>query len=83
MQISTTAEVVLAIMFKARSGNSGNAYVGDVTVAAAVGMELIPGESVDLSPSLVVARDTTVLLSDFYVDVATSGDDVDYIALVK
>jgi len=83
VQISTAAEVVLSITFKARTGNAGNAYVGDSTVAAAVGLELAPGEAITLNPSQVVARDTSVLLSDFYVDAATNGDDVDYIALVK
>ncbi len=86
VQISSTPERVLSIIFKARSGNTGNAYVGDVTVAAAVGLELLPGEEI----SIPVAENRqatniphTVLLSDFYVDVATNNDDVDFFALVE
>tara|TARA_R100000306_G_C4358443_1_gene134008 strand:- start:818 stop:1120 length:303 start_codon:yes stop_codon:yes gene_type:complete len=83
VQISATPEVVLVITFKARAGNSGKVYIGDSTVAAAVGFELAGGTEIMLNPSLVAARDTSVLLSDFYVDAATNGDDVDFIALVK
>ena len=83
VQISTIDNPVLSITFKARKGNSGNAYVGDVTVAAASGFELDPGESITLDPSQVVHEATTVFLSVFYVDVASNGDDVDYIALLE
>ena len=83
VQISTDPSPVLNITFKARKGNAGNVYLGNVTVSATVGFELAPGDSITLDPSQVVHRDTTVLLSDFYVDVATNGDDVDFIALLK
>tara|TARA_R110000751_G_scaffold287130_1_gene391756 strand:- start:471 stop:773 length:303 start_codon:yes stop_codon:yes gene_type:complete len=83
VQISTKKEQVMAITFKARAGNSGNVYVGGATVSAASGFELAPGNSISIDPSQVSARDTTVPLSDFYVDAASSGDDVDFFALVK
>ena len=84
VQISTLRERVLTITFRGRKGNSGNVYVGDNTVAAAAGFELTPGDSITMDPSQAQVNDSrvTILLSDFYVDAASNGDDVDYMSLV-
>jgi hypothetical protein len=83
VQISTKKEQVLSIIFTARKGNSGNVFLGDATVSATVGFQLAPEDSITLNPSLALEHRTVVLLSDFWVDAATNGDDVDFIALVK
>lgn len=79
VQISSLNERVKIIHFHARAGNAGNTYVGDVLVSAtASGIEFQPNESrtIDFGQG-------TVLLSTFYVDAATNGDDVDGWALLE
>jgi len=86
VQISTSPARVLSIIFKARSGNTGGVYVGDVSVAAAVGLELLPGEEISIPISDSVqetGKPHTVPLSDFYVDAATNGNDVDFLAVTE
>lgn len=85
-QFSTSTQRVLSIIFKARSGNTGNIYIGSSTVAAAVGLELLPGEEITLPISDSVqetGKPHTIPLSDFYFDGGTTNDDVDFIALVE
>ena len=79
VQISALNERVKIIHFHARVGNTGNTYVGDVTVSSAVGgIEFQPNESrtIDFGQG-------TVLLTTFYVDAATNGDDIDGWALLE
>lgn len=86
VQLKNSPARVLSILFKARAGNGGLIYIGDVTVAAAVGVELSAGEALTLPISDSVqegGKTHTVPLSDFYADTSNSGDDVDYIALVE
>ena len=84
--ISTIAEKVMTITFNASSGNTGNIVIGDSTVAAAIGFALAPGDALTLDPSQGI-QDTgiphTLILTDFKVDTATNGNDVEYVALVK
>lgn len=86
VQISSSSVRVLSITFTSKAANAGLVYVGDVTVAAAVGIELQPGDGISLDPSQALqalGKYHTVPLNDFYVDAATNGDDVDFIALVE
>lgn len=83
---------ILAIIFRARAGNTGKAYIREATnAAAAVGWELSPGES---SPPLNFyalpilgaaggGRMPTIKAESFYVDVATNGDIVDFVAMLR
>ena len=71
------SETVKVIEFRARAGNSGVAYIGGADVASTRGRELAVGGSVSYS-----FGKGGVILSDFYVDVATNGDIVDVIALL-
>ncbi len=86
VQLKNSPAKVLSIIFKAKPANSGLIFIGDVTVAAAVGFELAAGESLTLPISDYVQSNGsphTIPLSDFYADTSNSGDDVDYIALVE
>ena len=78
VRISTATDPVVAIVFRSRTGNSGKVYVGGSDVAAAVGFELAAGEQVEWP----IKEGQLPRLSDFWVDVATNGDDVDYAATV-
>ena len=85
VQLSSVGEHVLSITFKGTALNKGLVYIGDITVAAAVGLSLEPGESIPL-PAALFMQETgdphTVLLSDIYIDAANSGDDIEYVAMV-
>lgn len=76
---SEPMEAVYTIIFKAKAGNSGNFYLGGPEVSATAGMELEPGSTLRLEfPS---GREAA--LSDFYGDVATDGDKLDYLATAR
>ena len=74
------ADKVLSVEFRARVGNAGNAYVGINGMTSTDGFEIQPGESVSISP-----RDFSgsVRADSIYVDVASSNDDVDFLALLE
>ena len=84
--ISSSTQRVLTIIFKARKGNAGNAYVNDTAAAGATtGFELLAGEAVSIPVSDSVqetGKSHTTLLSDWFVD-GTTNDEVDFIALVE
>jgi hypothetical protein len=73
VRISNTAHRVKAIEVRGRPGNTGNTFFGTSGVSATNGWTLQPGESKALS-----FGDGTVKFADFWVDAATSGDDVDW-----
>lgn len=70
--------MVLSVTIKALSTNTGKAYVGDQTVAAANGFDLDPRDSVDLYTD---RADRPIDLSKIFVDVAVSGEGVRFILL--
>ena len=66
---------VSVITFRGASGNTGNVAIGKSDVTMTTNMWILqPGESVTLD-----FKDKTVLLSDFYADAATNGDDMEWI----
>ena len=78
VQISNTADKVKSIAVRARPANTGNVFFGTVTVSSTVGWTLQPGESKTLD-----FGGGSVLFSVFYLDTATSGNDVDYSAILE
>lgn len=69
----TTSDISMySVLIQADPGNTGNVYVGDITVTSLNGEVLAPGDSyiVDLDPEIELK------LADFYVDAATSGNKV-------
>lgn len=77
MQISSSPRQIKAIEFHARSGNTGNVFVGKDDVSSTNGRELRPGEVAPYS-----FGESSVPFSVFYVDAANSGDDVDWCVLL-
>ena len=72
-------EAVYAVVFKARRGNTGSFYLGGAEVSADAGMELEPGAVLRLEfPS---GREAA--MSDFYGDVVSGGDKLDYLATAR
>ena len=79
VQVDNTTRRVLSITFKGRVGNTGNVYVGGSTVSSTAGFELQVNQSItfDFASGLVSG-----VMSDFYVDAATDGNDVDFAAIL-
>ena len=87
-QIANTSRKVLKVWVKPHEGNAGVTYFGDSAVAAAKGWSM--SNVVDAIPHLFdftkdppFAAYHLPLQSDFYVDAATSGDDVDTVFLLE
>ena len=86
VQVNNSTDRVIWARFKARAGNSGSVYVGLSDVAAANGWELITATAERNTEGLVLdfrgmgkqGGPGSCLVSDFYVDAASSGDDVDW-----
>jgi hypothetical protein len=70
-RVVTTAEKGVAIVFRARNTNTGAVNVGGSDVTMAIGFRLEPGNHIEVS------RDREFIISDIYVDAATSGDICD------
>lgn len=68
---------VMAIVFKARAGNTGGIYVANDS-AGTSGFELLAGDREDWS-----FEPATVKATSFYVWASDSGDVVDYTALLE
>lgn len=78
VQISNTPDKVLSIFVRARLGNTGNVYFGISDVASTLGLELEPGAS-----HTTTFGEGSILFSSLYADAATSGDDLDWAAVLK
>ena len=63
-------------VFKARSGNTGDVYLGGDDVSSTDGMTLTPGESIQLQLAVPVST------SQFWSDAANNDDQVDFIGSV-
>lgn len=75
-QVSSTATPITSIIFQAHPSNTGNIYVGDVSVSATRGIALAPGEVVAVSADLSGrAGGDELILSDWYLATATNGND--------
>lgn len=73
VQISNTKDGVKSISIRARPGNTGDAYFGVSDVSSTNGWTLQPGEVISVS-----FEEGLVVFNVFYVDAATSGDDIDW-----
>ena len=62
----------MVVSIAAKPANTGNVFLGDVTVTSANGRILAPGASID------IAIDN---LNRIYLDVAVNGEGVSYMAL--
>ena len=76
VQASATSTIVSSIIFQADTANTGNIFVGDVNVTSTRGYALTPGDSIAFSGDMAGYSGKEFILSDFYVDTATNGNDV-------
>ena len=84
VRLLNTSNRVLWIKFTAPAANSGLTYVGDSAVSATNGYPLTAAGGVDATLELnFEAAGGSVLMSTFYVDAATNGDDVAYAVIYE
>lgn len=81
--LSATSLETENILIQAKRTNTGNIYVGDVTVDATNGLSIGPGEFVTFSADTEEddASFSVVDLIDIYIDSANNGDGVILISL--
>ena len=85
VQVSALDERVVWIRFSWRSGNSTAVYVGRDDVSASNGYELSTSNrtlELDFAKPVFGKPAGTVTFSDFYVDVATNNDDIDWAVIL-
>ena len=70
---ATHKDNVRTVVFKARSDNTGDIYLGGADVSSTAGMTLTPGESIQLQ----LANPAST--SQFWSDAANNNDQVDFI----
>lgn len=79
VQINDTPRRILSIIFKGRDSNAGKVYVGTSSVTASTGFELKANQTIEIR---FVDKRVSGRMSDFYVNAATNGDDVDWLAVI-
>ena len=83
VQISDTPRKVMSITFINPEDNVGEVYAGNDgadDVSATTAPPITRGKSISVKPA---EFNVTVPISDFWADVANSGDDVAFIALME
>ena len=81
VRINNTPRRCLKIIFKPRTANTGNIFIGGSAVSSTAGYAMAPSDAaltVDIGTLGV-----SCLMSDFYLDTATGGNDVDWLAIVE
>lgn len=73
--LSSTSQRVAGLLIVAKSGNTGQVYVGGSDVASTTNDGLVPGDM------LSIPVKNWLDLTDVYIDVDTSGEGVDYYAI--
>ncbi len=83
-QASADPESILAGIFKARVGNTGNMYLGSCTVTTSSGFELTPGDAMEANVALVTTGSThgSIDLSQFWANGANACDKIDFLLTV-
>jgi len=77
VQLVSGGNSIQAVIFVARIGNTGNCYLGGDDVSATNGIELLPG----IPFRVEFPEGHPGKLNWFYLDAATSGDDVDFFSM--
>jgi hypothetical protein len=76
VQITATDTPVSSVIFTAPAANAGKIFIGDSSVSSSRGIEVAAGSSVTINEDNSGRKGDEFILSDFYVDAATSGDKV-------
>lgn len=83
-RVSTQELPITTLVVSAPAANTGNIYVGDSAVSATRGIEVAKGTTVSITADMSGrAGGEEFILSDFYIDAATSGDDANVSYVVR
>jgi hypothetical protein len=82
VQILNTKDKCVWIRFTAPAANSGLTYVGDSAVSATNGYVMGAAGGGDATVELEL-RPGSITMDTFYIDAATNGDDVSWIAILR
>ena len=74
VQITTVETGAVSVIIQGDADNTGSIFVGDSSVTAASGIEIVANETVEISPPGVNGAREGLILSDLYVDADTSGN---------
>lgn len=89
VQLRAKDEIVIRIYLSVPAGNTGSVYFGDSTVEGSgtvSGLELAKPATTDKDPvPLEFSRDGLggAIFKDLYVDAATNGDDLHWLAVIQ
>ena len=70
VQLSTTSVRCKKVLITAKGGNSGNIYIGGITIASGRGKQLVPLQDVEIEIDN---------LNLIYIDATSSGDGCSYV----
>lgn len=82
VQILNQKDKVVRIKFTAPAANTGLTYVGNSDVSATNGYPLGAAGGVDATTDWIELSPGSITIDTFYVDAATNGDDVAWIAIL-
>jgi len=83
VQVNATSRKCTTVIIQALTGNTGNVFLGDVTVASTLGLALAPGVHITISADSDLENEdkTFIDLADLYVDTATNNNKVNVLAI--
>ena len=77
VQIDTEKRPCTSIIIQAKNSNTGLIYVGDSTVSSANGLELNPGEALEIvGDDRNDGQADETVLADLWIDAAVGGEGV-------
>jgi hypothetical protein len=68
VRLTTSDTPASSVIIQADPANTGNIYVGDVTVASTIAITLAPGQSITIGSDPTRGTGEEVILSDLYLD---------------
>lgn len=83
VQVLNSRDKVIRIKFTAPTANTGLTYVGLSDVSATNGYPLGAAGGVDATTDWIDFSPGSVEMSIFYIDAATNGDDVAWVAVLE
>ncbi len=78
-----TSRHATTVIIQALTGNTGNVYIGDSTVASTLGLMLAPGASITLNADTDLENEdkTYIDVADIWVDAATNANKVNILVV--
>lgn len=75
-QLTATVTPASSIAIQGKASNAGVVYIGDSNVAAGRGLEVQPGDILEIDGPLIRGVSEELYLSDLYISAPNAGDKV-------